>query len=138
MSQRTETHDSDEQRHSGTFTDRTHKAGGVCLLIAGVIGAIVGLSLLFGAASITVPFLGGASGIVLAALGVVVLIFSIIEFGGGVAAYEGRSWYGSMIGGILGMVTFFTLPLDIIGTLLIALGEGQFATESGEEPAERE
>jgi hypothetical protein len=138
MSQQTESHEPDDERLSGTFTDRTHKAGGVCLMIAGVIGAIVGLSLLFGAASITVPVLGGASGIVLAALGVIMLIFSIIEFGGGVAAYEGRSWYGSMVGGILGFVTFFTLPLDIIGTILIALGEGQFATESGDEPAERE
>lgn len=52
------------------------------------------------------PFLGGASAIVMAALGVVVLIFSVIEFGGGIAAFEGRSWYGSMIGGILGIVTF--------------------------------
>lgn len=140
MSQRSETQRTEEQRLTGTFTERTHKAGGVCLMIAGVIGVIVGLVMLFGAASITLPVFGGAGSIVMSAVGVIVLIFSIIEFGSGVAAYEGRSWYGSMIGGILGFVTFFTIPLDIIGTLLIALGEGQFSTgeETERPPAERE
>lgn len=59
MSQRTEASQMEEQPLSGTFTERTHKAGGGCLMIAGVIGAIVGLVMLFGAASITLPGLAG-------------------------------------------------------------------------------
>lgn len=78
-------------------------------MIAGVIGAIVGLVMLFGAASITLPDLGRAGSVVMSALRGVVLIFSVIEFGG-VAAYQGRSWYGSMIGSILGLATASSLP----------------------------
>lgn len=105
------------------FTHRTHKAGGILLVIAGVVGAIVGLGLLISAATGALEIV---SPLVTAISGGMVLVFSVIEFGGGIAAYNGRNWYGSMTAAILGLVTFFTLPLDLIGTVLIALGEGHF------------
>ncbi|WP_231185943.1 hypothetical protein [Haladaptatus sp. DYF46] len=43
-----------------------------------------------------------------------------------------------MTAGVLGLVTFFTLPLDLIGTFLIALGEGQFDHAEEEETVEEE
>ena len=103
-----------------------YKAGGFLLMLAGVVGAIVGLGLLITSAG--VPMLG-LSGLGAATVGGIVLVFSIIEFAGGVSAYRGRNWYGSMTAGVLGLVTIFTLPLDLIGTLLIALGEGEFDRE---------
>lgn len=106
------------------FTERTYKAGGVLLMIAGIIGAIIGLALLLGGASVGTVF--GVNGLVLVAVGAVMLIFSLIEFAGGAASYNGRSWYGGIIGGILGILTIFTIPLDLIGLVLISLGEGQF------------
>jgi hypothetical protein len=111
------------------YTPRTYKAGGFLLMLAGVIGAIVGLGLLITSAGIS---LLGLSGLGAATAGGVVLVFSVIEFAGGVSAYRGHNWYGSMTAGVLGLVTFFTLPLDLIGTLLIALGEGQFDQEEKE------
>ncbi|MGA9399866.1 hypothetical protein [Haladaptatus sp.] len=106
-----------------TYTPRTYKAGGFLLMLAGVIGAIVGLGLLITSAGIS---LLGLSGLGAATAGGVVLVFSVIEFAGGASAYRGHNWYGSMTAGVLGLVTFFTLPLDLMGTFLIALGEGQF------------
>lgn len=105
------------------FTDRTYKAGGVLLLIAGVIGAIVGLGMLLGS---TTGSVFGLNPPTAALLGGVMLVFSVIEFGGGILAYRGSNWYGSMTAAILGLVTVFTLPLDLIGTILIALGEDHF------------
>lgn len=115
-----------ETRHPAAFSYRTYKAGGVLLMISGVLGSIAGLALLFGSSLFgnTLNALGVTS--LTAAIGVVVLVFSVIEFAGGYLGYGGHSWYGSMIGGILGMVTIVTLPLNLIGTMLIALGEGQF------------
>lgn len=110
-----------------SFTHRTHRAGGFLLILAGIIGAITGLGLLIGAAGGGVFGLGAVTAGV---FGAVVLVFAVIETAGGWAAYNGRNWYGSMTAGVLGMVTFFTLPLDLIGTLLIALGEGQFDREA--------
>ncbi len=115
-----------ETRVPTAFSYRTYKAGGVLLMIAGVIGSIVGLALLFGPAlfGVTLRLLG--IGGLAAAFGGVVLVFSVIEFAGGYVAYEGRSWYASIVGAVLGMVTGITLPLTIVGAVLIALGEGQF------------
>lgn len=105
------------------FTSRTYKAGGFLLMLAGVIGAIVGLGLLIAAAAGGVAQLNAlTAGIA----GGVVLVFAVIEFAGGWSAYNGRNWYGSMTAGILGLVTFFTFPLDLVGVILIALGEGEF------------
>ncbi|ODR82642.1 hypothetical protein BG842_16320 [Haladaptatus sp. W1] len=98
-------------------------------MLAGIIGVIVGLGLLITSASLEVLGLSGLGGAVLAGI---VLVFSIIEFAGGWSAYNGHNWYGSMTAGVLGLVTFFTLPLDLIGTVLIALGEGQFDHEEEE------
>ncbi|MFH5799435.1 hypothetical protein [Haladaptatus sp. CMAA 1911] len=119
-----------------TYTPRTYKAGGFLLMLAGVIGAIVGFGLLITGAGIPLLGLGGfAAGVA----GGVVLVFSVIEFAGGASAFRGRNWYGSMTAGVLGLVTFFTLPLDLIGTFLIALGEGQFDhAEEEEETVEEE
>lgn len=105
------------------FTHRTHRAGGVLLMVAGAIGAVVGLGLLLGATA------GGSFGLsatATATVGGVMLVFSVIEFGGGILGYRGSNWYGSLTAAILGLVTFFTLPLDLVGTILIALGEGHF------------
>jgi len=118
-----------------TYTPRTYKAGGFLLMLAGVIGAIVGLGLLITSAGIS---LFGLSGLAAAIAGGVVLVFSVIEFAGGASAYRGRNWYGSMTAGVLGLVTFFTLPLDLMGTFLIALGEGQFDHAREEELREEE
>lgn len=68
----------------------------------------------------------GLNGFATAVAGGIILTLSIIEFAGGTSACHGHNWYGSMIAGVLGLVTFVTIPLDLIGTLLIALGEGQF------------
>lgn len=59
-------------------------------------------------------------------VGGTVLVFSVIEFAGGFAACRGANWYGSMTAAMLGIVTVFTLPLDLTGAILIALGEGRF------------
>lgn len=106
-----------------TFTERTHKAGGFLMLLAGVIGTIVSLGMLIAAASGTTFGLGAVGA---AAVGGVILVFSVIEFVGGWNAYSGENWYGSMTAGVLGLVTVFTLPLDLIAIILIALGEGNF------------
>jgi len=108
------------------FTDRTHKAGGFLLMLAGIIGVIVGLVGLISAVTGTAIPLVDFSPVVTGLGSAVVVVFALIEFGGGVAAYRGKNWYGSMTAAILGMVTLFTLPLDLIGTILIALGEGGF------------
>lgn len=115
-----------EVRYPVTFSHRTYKAGGVLLMIAGVIGSIIGLALLFGASVFggTLTALGVTS--LAAIIGVVMLVFSVIEFGGGYVAYEGKSWYASIVGAVLGMVAIVTLPLTMVGMVLIALGEGQF------------
>ncbi|MFB6253657.1 MAG: hypothetical protein ABEI06_03515 [Halobacteriaceae archaeon] len=111
---------------SKDFTHRTHRAGGFMMILAGVIGAIVGLALLIGAAT------GGILGLTAtteAIIGGVVLVFSVIEFVGGWSAYKGKNWYGSMTAAVLGIVTFFTFPLDLLGAILVALGEGRFDHE---------
>jgi len=108
---------------TATFTHRTHKAGGFLMMLAGVIGAIVGLGLLITSAT---GALASVTPLTTAIAGGVVLVFSVIEFGGGWSAYQGHNWYGSMTAALLGLVTFFTLPLDLLGAILIALGEGQF------------
>jgi len=112
-----------ETTRTADFTRRTYRAGGFLMMLAGVIGAIVGLGLLI--ASATTPPLG-LTPILSAILGGVTLVFSVIEFAGGVRAYQGKNWYGSMTAAMLGLVTFFTLPLDLMGAVLIALGEGNF------------
>ena len=110
-----------EYRDRAAFTSRTYIAGGFLLMIAALLGAIVGLGLLIASAT---GELGPALfwGIV----GAFVLVISAIEFAGGWSAYHGRNWYGSMTAGILGLMTIFTFPLDLLGTILIALGESQF------------
>ncbi|HET7325057.1 MAG TPA: hypothetical protein VFJ06_12065 [Halococcus sp.] len=123
-----------EQGYSQTFTHRTYEAGGFLLMLSGVIGAIFGLALLFWTATGSLTVAGFTlSGAVGAVAGVVVLVFSVIEFTGGVFGYRGTNWYGSMIGGILGMVKLVTFPLDLIGTVLISLGEGHFDREGESE-----
>ncbi|MCO8256774.1 hypothetical protein NKF26_23410 [Haladaptatus sp. AB618] len=116
-----------------TYTPRMYKAGGFLLMLSGVIGTIVGVGLLITSDSISML---GLSGLGTATVGIIVLVFSIIEFAGGASAYRGQNWYGSITAGVLGLVTIFTLPLDLIGTLLIALGEGEFdrKEEVEEEP----
>ena len=103
-----------------------YKAGGVLLMIAGVLGSIVGLALLFGVSLVGAALSALGITSLAAAIGVVMLVFSIIEFAGGYVAYEGRSWYASIVGAVLGMLTIVTLPLTMVGMILIALGEGQF------------
>jgi len=114
-----------EERRLETFTSRTYVAGGFMLILAGVIGTIVGLALLITSAS-AITLISGVNPLTSAVLGGIVLVFSVIEFVGGWSAYRGRNWYGSMTAGVLGLVTFFTLPLDLLGLILIALAEGQF------------
>ncbi|MFB6079522.1 MAG: hypothetical protein ABEJ81_00745 [Haloferacaceae archaeon] len=111
------------EEYGHDFTHRTHRAGGVLLMIAGVIGAVVGLGFLLGATAGTVFGLAASTA---ALVGGVMLVFSVIEFGGGVLASRGHNWYGSLTAAVLGIVTFFTLPLDLVGTVLVALGEGHF------------
>ncbi|MFB6129237.1 MAG: hypothetical protein ABEJ28_00255 [Salinigranum sp.] len=109
------------------FTNRTYRAGGFLLMLAGVISAIVGLALLIAAAGGGIaPLSPLAAGL----LGGYVLVFAVIEFVAGAMAYRGHNWYGSMTGGILGMLGFVTLPLDLVGVVLVALGEGQFDREA--------
>lgn len=108
-----------------SFTHRTHRAGGFLLMLAGVISAIVGLGLLMAAAGGGLAVVG-ASGFVTGLFGGYVLVFAVIEFIAGVLSYRGRNWYASMTGGILGMFGLVTLPLDLVGIILVALGEGQF------------
>ncbi|MFB6178677.1 MAG: hypothetical protein ABEI77_03005 [Halorientalis sp.] len=124
-----------------TFTHRTHRAGGFLLVLAGIISAIIGLGLLMAAASGGLAAVG-ASSFVTGLIGGYVLVFGAIEFIAGVLAYYGEDWYVSMAGGILGMAGLVTLPLDLVGIILVALGEGQFehpetlAVEATEIPSE--
>lgn len=113
------------------FTHRTHRAGGFLLMLAGVISAIVGLGLLVASAAGGLPALG-ASALVTGLFGGYVLVFAVIEFIAGVLSYRGRNWYASMTGGILGMFGLVTLPLDLVGIILVALGEGHFDREPAE------
>ena len=54
------------------------------------------------------------------------LVLAVIDFIAGVLSYRGWNWYASMTGGILGTFGLVTLPLDLVGIILVALGEGQF------------
>lgn len=105
------------------FTPRTYRAGGFLLLLSGVIGAIVGLALLIAGATGGVF---GVSPLLAGVAGAYVLVFAVIEFAAGASAYGGHNWYGSMTGGVLGMLGIVTIPLDVIGIILIALAEGEF------------
>ena len=105
------------------YTPRVYRAGGFLMMLAGVIGAVVGLGLLVASTAVGVA---GFGPVTTAAAGGVTLVFSVIEFAGGIQAFRGRNWYGSMTAAMLGLVTFFTMPLDLVGALLIALGEGEF------------
>ncbi|MFB6129480.1 MAG: hypothetical protein ABEJ28_01500 [Salinigranum sp.] len=98
-------------------------------MLSGVISAIVGLGLLIASAT------GGVFGLSPLVSGVVggyVLVFAVIEFAAGWSAYQGHNWYGSMTGGILGMLGLVTLPLDLVGVILVALGEGEFDRDTEE------
>jgi len=113
-----------QERIVPVYTDRAHRAGGFLLILGGIIGTITGLVTLMYAASR--PSLFGFTSVTVAVVGGIVLVFSIIEFAGGWSAYRARNWYGSLTAGVLGIVTGVSMPLAIIGTLLIALSEGQF------------
>jgi len=106
-----------------SYTPRVYRAGGFLMMLAGVIGTIVGLGLLVSSSAGGIAALGPLA---TAVAGGVALVFSVIEFAGGAQAFRGRNWYGSMTAAMLGLVTFFTLPLDLVGAFLIALGEGEF------------
>lgn len=95
------------------------------MILAGVIGAITSLGLLVSSGTGESALLGlsPTAGAIVSAI---ILVFSVIEFLGGVSAYKGRNWYASMTAGVLGFVTIFTFPLDLVGIILIALGEGEF------------
>lgn len=110
----------------GTFTPRTYHAGGFLLMLGGVISAIVGLVGLIASAT---GGLFGLSALVTGVIGGYVLVFGVIQFAAGASAYRGHNWYGSMTGGVLGMLGIVTLPLDLIAVILIALGEGEFDHE---------
>jgi len=115
------------------FTPRTYRAGGFLLVLSGVISAIVGLALLIAGTA------GGVLGygpLVTGVVGAYVLVFAVIEFAAGTSAYRGRNWYASMTGGILGMLGVVTLPLDLVGLILVALGEGEFGRRGGPRSAE--
>lgn len=103
---------------------RTRRAGGVTLILASVVGVLVGLGLLVATAA------GGVLGLLTArtavSLGVIILVASVLEFLGGWAAYRGRHWYGSMACAVLGLSTLFAFPIALVGTLLVALSEDEF------------
>ncbi|MFB6282935.1 MAG: hypothetical protein ABEK59_03245 [Halobacteria archaeon] len=112
------------------FTNRTYKAGGFLLILSGVIGAIVSLGLLVSSGTGGLTIAGVAlTPVATAILAALILVFSVIEFLGGWHSYKGENWYGCMTAAVLGMVTIFTIPLDLVAVILIALGEGEFDAE---------
>lgn len=115
-----------EGRMSGTgapFTHRIHRVGGVLLVIAGVIGAMIGLGIAL--AGLVQP-IAGLEPLTTGVLGGVVLMIGVVQVLGGRLAYQGRSWYGGMVAGLLGLAMLATAPLTLLGVVLIALGESQF------------
>jgi len=105
-------------------------------MLSGVISAIVGLAFLIAGATGGTGILGVTLSPLLAGIvGDYVVVFAVIEFGAGALAYRGHNGYGSMTGGILGLLGLVTLPLDLVGIVLVALGEGDFDSRASEEPS---
>lgn len=109
-------------------------AGGVLLLIAGIIALINWIWVAFVAGTIggmmtAIPGLGGF-GAIMIVCGVVGIIFSIIALVGGVMAIQRKMWGLALAGSILGLFTigfvFVSSILSLIALILIALSKSEF------------
>jgi len=108
-------------------------AGGVLLLIAGIISLIFWIFVVIGFAAIgamsaVVP-IAGFAGAIMIVCGVVEIIFSIIALLGGVMAIQRKMWGLALAGSILGLFTFgyfITSILSLVALILIALSKSEF------------
>jgi len=105
----------------------TPVAGGVLVLIAGILGMIEGAML--GAAGSALFFIPGASGIIIACMAMI-LIFSIFALIGGIMAIQRKMFGLAVTGAILGMFcigpVFISSVLSLIGLILIIVAKDEF------------
>lgn len=133
------------------YSERTHRAGGLLLMLSGVITATTSLAMLVvaGDGKVSVPanriaefdaLFEGLLGVeklfssfiytvppwVIAAVAAFSLVISVLLLLGGASSYRGKNWYASMTTGVLGLTVLHTFPLTIVAVILISLAEGRF------------
>jgi len=107
-------------------------AGGVLLLIAGILG-LLNIVITFAIAGSMLAFMAvipGAAAIIAVCLGIIAL-FSIFALVGGIVALRRRMWGLALVGGILGLFSigplFISSILSLVGLILIAISKEEFA-----------
>jgi hypothetical protein len=110
--------------------------GGILSIISGAIGVLGAIVLLFFTtlfgAIFTDPYFGISDGTevlpliaaVYGAIGVVLLIFSVVAIIGGVYALKKRLWGMALAGAICGLLSFW--PTGIAAIILISIGKNEF------------
>jgi hypothetical protein len=106
-------------------------AGGVLLIIAGVMGLIAWIYIAFLGGAITqLPVAGAYVGGILIICGVIGIIFSILALVGGIVAVQRKMWGLALAGSILGLFTlgffFISSILSLIALILIAISRSEF------------
>lgn len=99
--------------------------GGILIIIAGLIEiGSGGLLIAGGAASSSIPIIGGDVGSILAVCGAIWLILGIIALLGGIFAVQRKNFGIAVLGGILGLGGYFIPAL--IGLILVAVSKDEF------------
>jgi hypothetical protein len=99
--------------------------GGILIIIAGLIEiGSGGLLIAGGAATSSIPIVGGDIGGILAVCGAIWLILGIIALLGGIFAIQRKSFGIAVLGGILGLAGYFIPAL--IGLILVAVSKDEF------------
>lgn len=113
-------------------------AGGVLVMISGIIGIITGLSIAI-LASTAIDTLEGLYGAevlammegILVACGVTWFIIGLIALIGGIFAIRGKRWGIAVVGGVLALFTvgpyFIGSILGLVGLILVAISKDEFS-----------
>jgi len=141
---------------AGTVTNRTPAAGGILMMIVGIVTAVAGVGLLAAVATgvgpLTINFDFGAmaavgllgsgllgelagsgatvvldSASVVIGLGAAALVLALLLIAGGWQAFQRKHWFFSLVTGILALLLVF--PLGLLAIFLITVGERQFGAE---------
>jgi len=103
-------------------TTRTGKttAGAILMIIAGVVGIVVGVAELTGATPIEgIMFLGRFIGV-----GIVIIVLGLLPIVGGIFALKRQSWGLALAGAIVSIL--WAWYLGIPSVILIAMGKAEF------------
>lgn len=99
-------------------------AGGILLILAGIIGMACGAYFAFIGSLLFWFGFGGAL-----VCGILMLVFGILSLVGGIFALQRKAWAMALIGGIFGLLSwgfFVSFVLGLIGLILIAIGREEF------------